>query len=69
MITTQFFIKAYDSITMKVIYIRLEDKCIILLANLDVRLGIFISIYIYELHTEGISGCRWNNHGWMMILH
>jgi hypothetical protein len=51
MITTQFFIRAYDSFTMKVIYIRLEDEFIILLANLDVRLGIFISIYIYTNYT------------------
>ncbi len=26
-------------------------------------------INIYELHTEDIAGCRWNNHGWMVILH
>ena len=26
-------------------------------------------MYRDELHTEGIVGCRWNNHGWMVILH
>ena len=52
---------------VKVVYTSLEDKFIILLVNLDVRLGIFI--YVYELHTEDIVGCRWNNHGWMVILH
>ena len=52
---------------MKAVYASLEDKFIILLVNLDVRLGRLR--YIYKLHTEDIIGCRWNNHRWMVILH
>ena len=44
------------------VYIRFDGKFIILLANLDVQLG---SISL----THYIVGRRWNNHGWMVILH
>jgi len=30
--------------------------------NLDVRIQ-------FNLHTESIAGCCWNDHGWMVILH
>lgn len=60
-IVRSFFFYDYNAILyksirlssiLKVFYIRLEDKFIILLANLDVRLGILIFIYRYIWSTH-----------------